>query len=272
MSVLAARRSLRYTCVKTPNQDPSMHHRAAARLIMSLVLAGLLIPVSACADFTTAAPDACASNLDSPIQNFCQVKPGTLWRGAKPDPAGAAWLIRHNVGTIVNLELLHDDRDTLTSVHLEEQADDRATLQDTRLPTPEPHEIHYYRVRDWEPLVVVASWLTDERVATFLAVMAQAPRPVYVHCRSGQNRTGVMVAAYRVIQDSDGGTEAIEKAVAEMQGYRGVWFDADAAYIRSLTPERQQAIRDRVQQLLPDITRQREALIRCQDGRCQVQE
>lgn len=244
-------------------------HRVAP-LIVFLCLSTLLAPLAACADLTVAADDACTRKLDSPIQNFCEVTPGTLWRGAKPDEQDAAWLIGRGVRTIVNLELLHDDRDTLTSVQLEILADDRDTLTHTLLPEPGVHDIHYYRVRDWEPLVVVAPWLTDERVAQFLAVAERAPKPLYVHCRSGQNRTGVMVAAYRVIVEGQNDAGAIEKAVAEMQRYRGIWFDADAAYIRSLTAERQQAIRARVQALLPGIERKREALIRCAEGKCTV--
>ena len=47
------------------------------------------------------------------IQNFCVVTPNVLWRGARPDKDGAAWLIQHGVRTIVNLELIHDDKSVL---------------------------------------------------------------------------------------------------------------------------------------------------------------
>src|SRR2546427_13248520 len=57
-----------------------------------------------------AASTGCANDLGSPIPNFCVVTPDVLWRGAKPAQDGAAWLIQHRVRTIVNLELLHDDR------------------------------------------------------------------------------------------------------------------------------------------------------------------
>src|SRR5258708_20480370 len=52
----------------------------------------------------------CPSDLGSPIPNFCVVTPHVMWRGAKPAQDGAAWLIQRGVRTIVNLELLHDDR------------------------------------------------------------------------------------------------------------------------------------------------------------------
>src|SRR5438552_10789522 len=57
-----------------------------------------------------AAHPAGPNDLGSPIPNFCVVTPDVLWRGAKPAQDGAAWLIQHRVRTIVNLELLHDDR------------------------------------------------------------------------------------------------------------------------------------------------------------------
>lgn len=247
-----------------------MRKLRTAPMAFALMAAVMLMPIPGRADFTTAAPDACSSTLNSPIKNFCEVSKGTLWRGAKPDEQGAAWLIENGVNTVVNLELLNDDRATLTGVQLEKQLDDRDTLSHTLLKEPAVQDIHYYRVRDWEPLVVVASWLTDDRVAQFLAVASQAPKPLYVHCRSGQNRTGVMVAAYRVIVEGNDQEAAIESAVAEMQRYRGFWFESDAAYIRSLTRERRAEIRKKMNEWIPRI--KREALIHCQQGKCQIVE
>ena len=213
-----------------------------------------------------AAPDTCADNLGSPIPNFCLVAPNVLWRGSKPDVAGAAWLIGHGVGSIVNLELLHDDRDTLSAVHLQDQVDDRDVLKKAGVDDQAQHVVSYYVVRDWEPLVVVAPWLTDDHVAQFLAVVEQAPKPVYVHCRSGQNRTGVMVAAYKVIVGGRDSRLDIEQVIADMKGYQGIWFDADAAYIRSLTPEHIESIRNKVSKLKAGV--QPEAIIRCGVGGC----
>lgn len=238
--------------------------------VIALVLAGMSFSPVVRADFTSAAPGACSNTLNSPIQNFCEATRDTLWRGAKPDVQGAAWLIGKGVRTIVNLELLNDDRATLASVDFNAQADDRDTLLHTLLPEPDTHDIRYYRVRDWEPLVVVAPWLTDDHVAQFLAVALQAPKPLYVHCRSGQNRTGVMVAAYRVIVEGQDQAAAIASVVAEMQAYRGIWFDSDAAYIRSLTPARRAEIREKINAWMPRI--KPDALIRCEQGKCRIAE
>ena len=69
------------------------------------------------------------------------VTPDVLWRGARPDKDGAAWLIQQGVRTIVNLELILDDKRTF--VH--------ATVDDAN-----NYEVGYFRIRDWEPFRI---WL-----------------------------------------------------------------------------------------------------------------
>ena len=189
----------------------------------------------------------CSNTLDSPIQNFCEVTPHVLWRGAKPGPADAAWLIEHGVRTVVNLEMLHDDQPAFAQAELS---------------STDNYVVDYYRVRDWEPNAVVAPSILDEHVAHFLAIVSQEPKPIYVHCRAGKNRTGVMVAAYRVIIEG----ASIDAAIEEMGRYQGQWFDADAAYIRSLSTERREGIRKAALEWTSKLKRQ--SRISCQNGKC----
>lgn len=167
--------------------------------------------------------DACASPLSPAIANSCVVAPDALWRGAKPDVDGATALISLGVKTVVNLELLHDDLDAFRAA---------------RPPTAPSASIDYFRIRDWEPNVVIATALLDSHVSDFIAIVKTQAKPIYVHCRSGQNRTGVMIAAYRVLLEG----VSIESAIAEMQKYQGVWFKQDAEYLRSLTGEHRERI------------------------------
>jgi protein tyrosine/serine phosphatase len=124
--------------------------------------------------------------------------------------------------------------------------------------------VAYFRISDWEPNAVLAPALLDDHVAHFLAVVDDQPKPVYVHCRSGQNRTGVMVAAYRVIVEGASADAAIE----EMRRYRGIWFKADSAYIRSLSSERREEIRRRAVAWKPKL--ERDSRVMCENGKCDV--
>jgi len=168
--------------------------------------------------------DACGDPLSTRVANSCVVSKDVLWRGAKPDAAAATELVNRGVRTVVNLELAHGDREA---------------FRDARPSVSQPLEIEYFRIREWEPNVVLAPGRLDRHVAEFIAMTRSQPKPIYVHCRSGQNRTGVMVAAYRVLEEN----QPIDSAVAEMAAYRGIWFKEDAEYIRQLAGERAARIR-----------------------------
>lgn len=202
----------------------------------------LLLPALA-ATPATAAP--CETPLSAAIPNSCIVSRGTLWRGAKPDTVAAAELVTLGVKSVVNLELLHDD----VAAFLQARPA-RAGVVD------------YFRLRSWEPNVVLAPRLLDGQVAEFIAIVRSQPRPVYVHCRAGQNRTGIMVAAYRIIEEG----VPVDRAIEEMGQFQGLWFEQGAAYLRQLQGERLTRIRTLVAERMPTL--RREARLVCAGGRC----
>lgn len=191
--------------------------------------------------------DACPLPLSPAIENSCVVAPKVLWRGAKPTPQGAAALISLGVKTVVNLELLHDDQDAFSAAR---------PLIDFST------SIDYFRIREWEPNVVIAPEQLDAHVSDFIAIIRTQAKPIYVHCRSGQNRTGVMIAAYRVLVED----VSIESAIAEMQKYQGVWFKQDAEYLRGFTGERRAKIENAAAARISQI--QREAHLECSASGC----
>ncbi len=170
------------------------------------------------------------------LVNSCEVVPKTLWRGAKPDMDAAAQLLERGVKTVVNFEMLHDDKATFA-----------AARPDLRI----PYNLNYYTLPDWEPLVVISPKHVDKRVEAFVAIARTAPLPMFVHCRSGQNRTGVMVAALRIFDGMP-----IDLAVDEMASYGGLWSKQDAQYLRTLTPAKrakmEKNIARKMQQIKPD--------------------
>ena len=188
---------------------------------------------------------ACLTDMGSPVRNFCVVAPGILWRGERPTREDAKWLLEQRVGTVISLQL--DDRRAFEAVTLGQDYD---------------HSVSYFRVPGFSPLQVLRPSHLDKHVALFIAIVKAAPKPVYVHCRAGVDRTGVLVAAYRVLIDGAGGKEAI----AEMGRFHSPWQSLDARYISGLSESRREAVlREAAHweaQLHPT------ARIDCERGRC----
>ena len=89
------------------------------------------------------------------------------------------------IKTIVNLRSFHSDRDE---------------LEDTAL------AYEHIRMEAWDP--------EEEEVETFLKIATDPDKqPVFVHCQHGADRTGAMVAVYRIVVEN----WDKEKAINEMQ-------------------------------------------------------
>ncbi len=195
------------------------------------------------------AADPCPDDLNAPIREFCVVTPNVLWRGSKPDRDDATWLIQKGVATIVNLELIHDDERDLA----------RATPAGDHV-----FEVGYFHVRDWEPLKLVTPRIVDDHIAHFLAIVDQQPKPIYLHCRYGQDRTGAMIAVYRMLMEGVSKADAIE----ELRRNRGNWLKVDEQYIRDLSPHQLEEIRRKMAAWIPRL--KMDARVVCSQGACAI--
>jgi len=191
-----------------------VRHRRAARFlsaaIAALVLAGCATRPTT--PTTHAWPRPCDDCIAG-VGNFSKVTE-KLWRGAQPDPKDAdvfRRLAERGVKTVINLRYDHDDF---------------PALQGTGV------AYAWIPMRAWHP--------EEEDVLLFLAVLRRAladPQrwPVYVHCAAGKDRTGYVIAAYRIIEQ---GWDA-ESAIEEMFDFRynPVWF-GNPAFLRRLAERR----------------------------------
>ena len=166
-------------------------------------------------------PGACAHDLGSPLHNFCVVSPAVLWRGASPSRADAAWLVQHGVRTVVSLQL-----------------NMRHAFEAARLDPKLTRTVTYFRVQDFVAVDVLTHYRLDDHVAYALAIINEAPKPVFVSCRAGVDRTGIIAAAYRVLVEG----MSREKAIAEMDGFHSPWDPLNARYVRSLSGDRKARI------------------------------
>ena len=136
--------------------------------------ASLALLLAACVNPPDPDADKPYPDLASPIEiagvgNFAKVTEG-VWRGEQPTAEGMATLKSMGVKTIVSLCALHSDRNMLRGLGL--------------------GYAHF-------PCTALAG--DDEVVASFLKIATDpAMRPVFVHCQHGSDRTGVVIAAYRV--------------------------------------------------------------------------
>lgn len=126
-----------------------------------------LVCVAGCA--TAATPQ---STRDLPM--FSQVDEG-FYRGGQPSRAGLEQLSRMGIKTIICL------RQPSKAVDEERQLAEQLGMRWVNIP------MWFW----WRP--------SDAQVRQFLAIAADpAQRPVFVHCRQGWNRAGVMAAIYRI--------------------------------------------------------------------------
>lgn len=220
--------------------------RGRLRVSMRRLVCAVLLLLSGCVYFSKHTVEgACTHDLDSPIRNFCVAETAKIWQGERPSSSDASWLLEHRVGTVVNLEVYLDDR------HAFEQA---------RAPG---HElvVEYYHVPDYEPVHLFNWSLLDDHVAHFLAIVAAAPKPVYVHCLDGIDRSNVLIASYRVLVE---GVNP-EDAIRDIERFNSPWLHVDAKYIRGLNARRV-AILEKASNWQARLTPG--AKIECSHGRC----
>lgn len=131
-----------------------------------------------------------------------------LYRGAQPKDAGLAVLKKLGITTIVDLR--GEDRQKVDWEHREATA---LGMRFVHIP-----------VSGWSPP-------TEAQVAQFLSLFRDDPQQkVFVHCRFGDDRTGVFVATYRMAIDKWSG----EQAIGEMYffGFNGFWHPSMKEFIR----------------------------------------
>ncbi len=220
-------------------------------LFQTLSQASLILCAFSISQQVLAQETWCDNSLSQRIARSCVVKPEVLWRGAKPDAQGATALLELGVASVVNLELLNDDMPNFLAA--------RPKLEQAR-------SINYFRLREWEPNVVIAPAKLEQSIAQFIAIMRSQAKPVYVHCRSGQNRTGVMVAAYRIIEE---GLE-VNQAIREMGSFKGIWLKQNANFLRKLAAKPRQDLEQLITQEGQRLKTWQKII--CDNQACQLQQ
>lgn len=139
------------------------------------------------------------------LSNFAQVS-DTLYRGAQPTREGFTALKKMGIKTILDLREWHSDIDMLKGLG----------LQYGSIPSNAAH-------------------LEEEDVVAFLKVVTNpANQPVFVHCQHGSDRTGAMVAVYRIYVQGWRKEDAIKEL--DNFGMHHIYYNIPK-YLNNFNPE-----------------------------------
>jgi protein tyrosine/serine phosphatase len=142
------------------------------------------------------------------LPNFGRVT-DMLYRGGQPASAGFSALQAMGIGIVVNFR---DEREEMAT---EKRQVESLGIKYIGIP---------WSGRD-EP--------SNVQVVQFLDLIRANPKAkIFVHCKRGADRTGVMVAAYRIAIEH----ETVAEAVSEMHQfhYAGFWLPQLKRYVKSL--------------------------------------
>ena len=120
------------------------------------------------------------------VPNFAVVSP-VLSRGAQPTREGFRALRERGIRTIVALRWLHDDDGALAGLGLNS---------------------YRLRAKQWHPE-------TEDVVRAMKVILTPEYQPVFVHCQAGKDRTGLVVAVYRILVDG----WSVDDAIAERKAF-----------------------------------------------------
>jgi protein tyrosine phosphatase (PTP) superfamily phosphohydrolase (DUF442 family) len=120
---------------------------------------------------------------------------GELYRSEQPSPQGMQNLKNLGLKTIINLRWLHSDRDEIGDAGLTYE--------------------HIY-MKAWHP--------EEDDVVRFLKIVTDPKHtPVLVHCKHGADRTGTMIAVYRIAVQGWSKAEAIREMTEGGFGFHPIW-------------------------------------------------
>lgn len=128
------------------------------------------------------------------IENCYRVS-ADVYRSGQPDETGFRLLQAVGVKSVLNLREYHRDIKKAAGTNLQ--------------------LMHY---------PVAAGAVTLDDLEKILHMLRRAPKPVLVHCWHGSDRTGIVIAAYRIVEQNVSVEEAEAEFTDERFGHHEFWY------------------------------------------------
>jgi protein tyrosine/serine phosphatase len=145
------------------------------------------------------------------VPNLHQIAPH-LYRSEQPTAVGMKNLEKLGIRTVINLRWFNNDR---------------KEAQGTALRTER------VKILTWD--------IDDEHVIEVMRMLKNADNgPFLIHCKHGADRTGLMTAMYRILEQGWSAEEALEELTNGGYGYHSIWTNI-LRYVRSVDVEKLRA-------------------------------
>ncbi|HEY9898321.1 MAG TPA: tyrosine-protein phosphatase [Pantanalinema sp.] len=188
-------------------------------LLLALVLTGCgtqagLLPQRSDSAGVAALSASKAAQL--PMENFTRVNAG-LYRGGIPTDEDMKGLKALGIKTVVNLMGGAGDAQERAMVAHEKEVAAKLGLTFVNLAIPFNVDVPETMVKQWLQLA-----------------QASDAQPVYIHCRHGRDRTGMMVGAYRIANDGYSGEQALDEM--KTFGFKPERYPTFAKFVLNFKP------------------------------------
>lgn len=132
-----------------------------------------------------------------------------LYRSEQPGCIGMGAVQRQGIQTILNLRLIWNDKNKIQ----------KTNLTGTQIP-------------------IRTGKISYEDLVKSLTAINHAKKPILIHCWHGSDRTGCVVAAYRIINNGWTKEQAIHELISGGFGFHQKWFPNIIDLINSLDVEK----------------------------------
>jgi protein tyrosine/serine phosphatase len=138
------------------------------------------------------------------VSNLHRVSP-TLYRSEQPTALGMKNLEKLGIRTVINLRAFNDDKDEVKGTSLRTER------------------------------VKILTWrIDDKHVIEVMRMLKKAENgPFLIHCQHGADRTGLMSAMYRVLEQGWTPEDALTELIDGGYGYHSMWKNI-VRYVRSV--------------------------------------
>ena len=136
---------------------------------------------------------------DNDICNFHQVD-AEVYRGARPGPSAYPKLVQLGIRTIITLEEAKSaDRERAALAELNQELGPEERIDLISFPITQAE--------------IGSAGLSDVGVHKLFQLIQQARKPVLIHCYFGKDRTGAVIALYRMVRQEKSFSEAYDEAL-----------------------------------------------------------